>query len=537
MGEAIQMSHNDAANNLKDTHAYLVGGGVASLAAAVLLVRDAGVPGKNIHVFEQDVVNGGCLDGSGSRGAGYVCRGGRMFEEHYVCSRDCFSSIPSATDPTRSVWGDIILFNREVVSNAQCRLLRDCTKVDVSSYGLRLSHLWDMLLLTVRRKNLTNRTIQDWFSPSFFKTNFWLLWATTFSFQPWHNVGELRRYFLRFIQFLPGFNELKNVFKTRYNQYDCMIAPTERWLKNRGVVFHAKTKVSSIDFSTDAGQTAIRAISYAKGGSRKKIELTESDYCFITLGSMVESSTRGSMKIPPPEPPPPEQSATWSLWTSIARNRPDYGNPDIFTNRIPQTHWVSFTVTQTEPVFFMFMEHLTGNIAGTGGLVSIMDSNWFLSIVLVNQPHFLNQPENVLVLWGYGLYPDNTGNFVKKKMRECSGEEILVELLSHLKIADQHAIIKHSNCIPTMMPYITSQFMTYRPGDRPPVIPAGAANFAIMGQYCEIPDDVVFTVEYSVRSAATAVYGLLNVQKTVPPVYKGQRSISVLWNALKALLR
>jgi oleate hydratase len=43
-------------------------------------------------------------------------------------------------------------------------------------------------------------------------------------------------------------------------------------------------------------------------------------------------------------------------------------------------------------------------------------------------------------------------------------------------------------------------------GDRPRVRPAGAENFAIMGQYCEIPHDTVFTVEYSVRSVMVAVH-------------------------------
>ena len=40
------------------------------------------------------------------------------------------------------------------------------------------------------------------------------------------------------------------------------------------------------------------------------------------------------------------------------------------------------------------------------------------------------------------------------------------------------------------------------------MIPSGAENFAVIGQFCEIPRDCVFTVEYSVRSAWTAVHGL-----------------------------
>jgi oleate hydratase len=52
--------------------------------------------------------------------------------------------------------------------------------------------------------------------------------------------------------------------------------------------------------------------------------------------------------------------------------------------------------------------------------------------------------------------------------------------------------------------------------------PDGSKNLAFVGQYCEIPDDVVFTVEYSIRSAQMAVYSLLGLEREPPPVYKGQ---------------
>jgi len=88
-----------------------------------------------------------------------------------------------------------------------------------------------------------------------------------------------------------------------------------------------------------------------------------------------------------------------------------------------------------------------------------------------------------------------------------------------------------------MMPYITSQFMPRTGKDRPQVIPEGSKNLAFIGQYAEIPDDVVFTVEYSVRTAQTAVFGLLNLDKEVSPFYKGQHEPAILFNALKMMHR
>jgi myosin-crossreactive antigen len=52
----------------------------------------------------------------------------------------------------------------------------------------------------------------------------------------------------------------------------------------------------------------------------------------------------------------------------------------------------------------------------------------------------------------------------------------------------------------------------------------------------EQSDDVVFTIEYSVRSAMTAVYKLLNLDKQPPPVYKGWRDPRVVYRVFQALL-
>jgi len=56
-----------------------------------------------------------------------------------------------------------------------------------------------------------------------------------------------------------------------------------------------------------------------------------------------------------------------------------------------------------------------------------------------------------------------------------------------------------------------------------------------MGQFCETLDDVVFTVEYSVRTAQLAVYGLLDLKLKPPGVYKGKLDPRVLLKAFRAL--
>jgi oleate hydratase len=55
-----------------DSKVYLIGSGIASLAAATFLIKDAGVPGENIHILEQDNIVGGACDGAGDPKKGFV---------------------------------------------------------------------------------------------------------------------------------------------------------------------------------------------------------------------------------------------------------------------------------------------------------------------------------------------------------------------------------------------------------------------------------------------------------------------------------
>lgn len=57
--------------NIERRKAYLIGGGIASLSAAAFLIRDAHMPGKNIHILEQSKVYGGSMDGAGNAIDGY----------------------------------------------------------------------------------------------------------------------------------------------------------------------------------------------------------------------------------------------------------------------------------------------------------------------------------------------------------------------------------------------------------------------------------------------------------------------------------
>ena len=91
--------------------------------------------------------------------------------------------------------------------------------------------------------------------------------------------------------------------------------------------------------------------------------------------------------------------------------------------------------------------------------------------------------------------------------------------------------MESANCIPCRMPYITSMFMPHLHTDRPIPIPHNSWNLAFIGQFVEIPDDVMFTVEYSVRVVQMAVYEFLHIDKKIPPVTPHDKSLMVEFEA------
>jgi oleate hydratase len=514
---------------------YLVGGGIASLAAAAFMIRDGDVPGQDITIFEELDRLGGSLDGSGSPQSGYVLRGGRMLESKYLCTFDLFSSIP-ALDESRTVTQEIFAWNETMKTSSKSRLVRDGHRQTAPEFGLSEKHILTIERLALEPEAILGRTsIADQFDPTFFKTNFWLMWCTTFAFQPWHSAVELKRYLLRFSHMVAGFNRLQGIMRTVYNQYDSIVRPLQKWLDARGVRFELNTRVTDLHVDQQDGEKRVKRIVYERGGRAGEIAIGASDHVLVTLGSMTEASSLGTMDTAPVLNGKAGGGA-WTLWEKIANGRPEFGRPSVFADHIDESKWVSFTTTLHNPSFLRIVHDFTGNVPGEGGLITFPQSGWLVSIVIPHQPHFIGQPADVSVFWGYGLSVDKLGDFVKKPMSACTGREIMTELLGHLRItAEAREILETSICIPCMMPFITSQFLRREKGDRPSVIPRGWKNLAFTGQFCELPDDVVFTVEYSIRSAQAAAYALLGVKRAPPDVYKGEFNPRVLYKAFRAL--
>lgn len=416
-----------------------------------------------------------------------------------------FPPSPSLENPDRSVTEEILNFDRAHPTYARARLVgRDGKILAVTGMGFNREDRFALArLLMAPEQSLDGLSIQDWFreTPHFFSTNFWRLWQTTFAFQKWSSLFEFRRYLLRMIFEFGRIETLEGVTRTPYNQYESIILPLKRYLEERGVEFVLGTTVTDVDFAPGDALTATALHLRDSQGFERVQALAAGDLCFVTNGCMTDNATLGDYRTPAPAPE--GRPASGELWARLAEKRPGLGDPEPFFCHEHETGWLSFTVTCKGNRLLKKIESFSGNVPGSGALMTFCDSNWLMSIVVAAQPHFKDQPMDTTVFWGYGLYADKYGDYVKKTMNECTGEEILTELAHHLHLEQELEELKSDivDVVPCRMPYIDAQFQPHKLADRPPVPPENSVNFAMIGQFVEIPADLVFTEEYSVRSA------------------------------------
>ena len=271
--------------------AHLIGGGIASLAAAALLVRDGNVLGHNITIYEELERLGGSLDGSGNADQGYVVRGGRMIESKYACTYDLFSSIPTL-DGSQTVTQEIMAWNEVMKTSSRSRFVRGGHRIAAPEFGLDERHILALEMLALEPEAMLGRTrIDEHFAPSFFHSNFWFMWCTTFAFQPWHSAVEFKRYLLRFAHMVSGFNQLHGIMRTVFNQYDSMVLPLRRWLETRGVRFALGTRVNDVSFARHRSRTVVDSLAFERPRLRGRIAVEPTDLVFATLGSMTEGTS------------------------------------------------------------------------------------------------------------------------------------------------------------------------------------------------------------------------------------------------------
>ena len=525
---------------------YLIGSGLAALAAACYLVRDGQMAGERIHILEKDPIPGGACDGYQYTDIGYVMRGGREMDNHFECMWDLFRSIPSIETEGVSVLDEYYWLNKADPNYSLCRATEKQGQDAHTDKKFGLSDkaaMEIMKLFFTPDEELYNKRIDEIFDHEVLDSNFWLYWRTMFAFENWHSALEMKLYLKRFIHHVGGLPDFTALRFTRYNQYESMILPMVHYLQEHGVDFQYNTKVVNVEFDIRNSRKAARRIVLQREGREDAIDLTDNDLVFITNGGCVENSAYGSQNEPAAFNKTIREGGGWDMWRKIAAQDPSFGHPDKFCSDPEQSNWMSATVTTLDRRIVPYIEKIckrdpfSGKVV-TGGIVTARDSGWLLSWTINRQPQFRNQPKDQLVIWVYGLFSDKPGDFVKKTMRECTGKEICMEWLYHLgvPVAEIADLAEHSaKTVPVMMPYITAFFMPREKGDRPNVVPDGAVNFAFLGQFAETARDTIFTTEYSIRTGMEAVYSLLDIDRGVPEVWGSTYDVRDLVNASVAL--
>ncbi len=532
---------------VEDRKAWIIGGGIGGLAAAFYLIRDGHMPAGNITILEEMDIEGGSMDGAGNPENGYIIRGGREMNWNYDTLWDMFQDVPAVELPEGySVLDEYRLINDNDPNYSKARLMRNRGEIlDFTDFGLSTSQQWEMIRLMLKRKeDLDDISIEEYFSEGFLKSNFWALFRTMFAFKNCHSLLEVKLYMHRFLDSVDGFGDMSVLIFPKYNQYDTFIKPLADMLRHKGVKFQFATRAHDLELSEVGSSKTVTGIDCTVSGERRRIDVRSNDLVFALTGSMTENTAYGDLDTVPQlavgRHDPGEESG-WTLWRNLAEKSPVFGHPEKFYGDTDQSIWESATLTcKPSPLVeklkeFSVNDPYSGRTV-TGGIITFTDSNWLLSVTCNRQPHFPDQPEDTLVFWVYGLLMDQLGNHVQKTMPECTGREIIAELCYHLGIDDHmDEIVANTKVRTALMPYITAQFMKRAAGDRPAVVPKGCTNLGLVGQFVETRNDIIFTMEASIRTARIGVYKLLNIPKQAPDISPTQYDIRNLIKGARAL--
>lgn len=540
-------AHPEKPEGVEKKSAYIIGTGLAGLTAAFYLVRDGQMPGNHIHLLEKLELAGGSCDGYKDVHKGFYMRGGREMDNHFEIMWDVFRDVPSIETPNVSVLDEYYWLNKHDPNYSLCRATVNkgedahtdkLFKLDKDS-AMALSQLF-----ITPEANLEDKKISDVLPELFWETNFWLYWQTMFAFQKWSSALEMKRYLCRYVHHIDGLPDFSALRFTKYNQYESMILPLIEYLKKHDVDVQFGMDVKNVVIEEADGKKTAKELIYVKDNKEQSIPLTADDLVFITNGCCTDTSSYGDQTHAPDLSHIVNgKGESWDLWKNIAKQakHDEYGHPDVFCSDTEATNWMSATVETSNEDIIQHIINIckrdprAGKVT-TGGIVTVKDSvdNWFLSWTINRQPQFRSQNKDTVLVWLYALHTDTEGNYIKKAMRDCTGEEICQEWLYHIGM-DESKIKDYSentcNTTTCFMPYINAFFQPRKNVDRPKVVPEGAVNFAFIGQFAETPRDTIFTTEYSMRTGMESVYTLLNVDRGVPEVWGSQYDIRELLRA------
>lgn len=501
---------------LSHTHAYITGGGISALASALYLVRDCSLTPRNIHVFTGVSLPHG--DGEN----GYICRRGKIISEKNSMNLfDLLSDVNSLDIPDLTVCDEILNIYRSNPSMRNITFIdEDKNVVDISKIKLDKHHKKAACnLLREKKEKLRNMPLYEAFSGEFFETSFWKLISASYGFGKDSNAYE-------FVNALSNMdNMLSGTLPSDFDRDEEITEPLKAHLIKLGVDLRENTSVTDIDF--EDGRAS--AVHFSDNGVRKTVYLNENDICIMPTDEMDVCETYGSLK----ETAPRLFTSPYQLWEKLFEKNSVFRNPSIFFDDLDGNMSEEFTITLSNRLLPELIDKVTCGALGNDGVIVLDNSSWKMTICAVPSTHFKNQSEDISIIWGTASRFDRDGERSGKPMTECTGSEILYELVSCFNLDEVWDDIYETviNVIPCHRRYDKS-YLSPTPS-KLEIIPTGIDNFAVSGDFADYDNGTVFTEEYSVSTARTAAYKLTSNKKKI---YRTKSSCGYIKKVLGKLI-
>jgi oleate hydratase len=173
-----------SSRDAQKTQAWLIGGGIASLAAAVHLIKRAEVPANHIHILDVHDSSGGAMHISGDSAKGYVINAGAQPYLHEDCVEELRSMLPNLQGPIKlpkRLAGENMQRSETHQGNfLAVKLMREQqTESCIHWLHVGIKHRLSLVkLIMENEETIGSKSICDIFQDSLFQTEFWLLWST-----------------------------------------------------------------------------------------------------------------------------------------------------------------------------------------------------------------------------------------------------------------------------------------------------------------------------------------------------------------------
>lgn len=487
--QAIALSHKNA---------YITGGGLSALASALYLIRDCGMKPSNVHIFTNTEYK------QGDETNGYICHRSKIInEKNSMNFFDLLSEVHSLDIPDLTVCDEILNIYRATPSLRHITFIDDEKNVvDISKIRLDKVHRSTIIrLMQEKKENIQNMPVHEAFPNDFFTSHFWKLISAAYGFSSESSAYELVNAITHMDDILSG------TLPGEFDRHEEIIEPLKEHLKKLGADVRERAVVTDIDFENGKAD----AVHFTDNAVRKTVYLNDGDICIFPTDEMAECEAYGSFN----ESAPRLFTAPYQLWERLAEKHPAFKNPSVLFDDMDENMSEEFTITLSNHLLPELIDKVTCGALGTDGVIVLDNSNWKMTICAVGPSYFKNQSEDIAILWGTATRFDRDGERSGKPMTDCSGAEILYELVSCFNLDEAWDDIRETviNVIPCHRRYDKSYLAPV--ASKLEIIPTGISNLAISGDFADSDNGTVFAEEYAVSTARTAAYKLMKNKKKI----------------------